>query len=89
MNPEYVSVHIGQRLAQRRSELKLSLADVSVRCGVSLQQVHRYEIGQNAISAPMLWHLSRCLEAPITYFFDGLDAEGEIQADRCSSSSMR
>jgi transcriptional regulator with XRE-family HTH domain len=79
MTPEDLSLHIGQRLAQRRLELKLSLADVSDRCGVSLQQIHRYEIGQNAISAPMLWQLSKCLDAPIDYFFEGLDAEDEMQ----------
>ena len=72
---EEVSLHIGQRLAAHRRSLNLSLAEVAELCGVTLQQVHRYETGENAISAPMLWLLSRCLKAPIVYFFEGLDAE--------------
>lgn len=69
---EQVSQHIGQRLSARRVGLNLSLAEVARRCGVTLQQIHRYETGENAISAPMLWALSLCLEAPISYFFEGL-----------------
>jgi transcriptional regulator with XRE-family HTH domain len=68
--------HIAKRLAARRAELRLSLAEVSGRCGVSLQQVHRYEVGLNTISAPMLWQLSKCLNVDIRYFFEGLDEKG-------------
>jgi transcriptional regulator with XRE-family HTH domain len=65
--------HIARRLCARRAELRLSLAEVSSRCGVSLQQVHRYEVGLNTVSAPMLWQLSKCLDTDIRYFFEGLD----------------
>lgn len=78
MTTEDVNLHLGRRLAQRRAELGLSLAEVSSRCGVSLQQVHRYEIGANTMSAPMLWQLSRCLGVPVGYFFEGLDAETPV-----------
>jgi transcriptional regulator with XRE-family HTH domain len=68
-----VTEHVAKRLSQRRAELRLSLADVSARCGVSLQQIHRYEVGANTMSVEMLWQLSKCLNVPVTYFFDGLD----------------
>ena len=73
MRPEEVSSHVARRLAARRAELGLSLSEVSRRCGVSLQQIHRYEIGSNIISAPMLWQLSKCLDVDIRYFFEGLE----------------
>jgi transcriptional regulator with XRE-family HTH domain len=73
-SPDEVSAHVARRLAARRSELGLSLSEVSRRCGVSLQQIHRYEIGSNIISAPMLWQLSKCLDVDIHYFFEGLDS---------------
>jgi len=72
---EEVSRHIGRQLSARRHNLSLSLAEVAQRCGVTLQQVHRYETGENTISAPMLWSLSRCLKTPIAYFFEGLDLD--------------
>jgi len=73
-SPDQVSSHVARRLAARRAELGLSLSEVSRRCGVSLQQIHRYEIGSNIISAPMLWQLFKCLDVDIHYFFEGLDS---------------
>ncbi len=70
-----ISLHIGSRLTARRLRLRLSLADVAQRCGVTLQQIHRYETGANTISAPMLWSLAQCLDVDVAYFFDGLPAE--------------
>ena len=71
-----ISEHLARRLAGRRAELRLSLAEVSGRCGVSLQQIHRYEVGLNTVSAPMLWQLSKCLNVDIRYFFEGMDEDG-------------
>jgi transcriptional regulator with XRE-family HTH domain len=82
MTPEAISLEIGRKLRERRRELRLSLAQVAGRCGVSFQQVHKYEIGHNAISAPMLWTLARCLGVPIGYFFEGLDASASTELER-------
>ncbi|MDM9628470.1 helix-turn-helix domain-containing protein [Rhizobium sp. S152] len=40
---------IGKRIRERRKLLGLSLADVGAEIGVSLQQVHKYETGCNAL----------------------------------------
>jgi len=72
MNADDISFHIGRRLSERRRSLGLSLAEVSSRCGVTLQQIHRYETGDNTISAPMLWTLARCLGVDLAWFFEGL-----------------
>ena len=73
MSQEQVAAHVAKQLSRRRSELGLSLAEVASRCGVSLQQIHRYEIGANTVSVAMLWRLSKCLGVGVQYFFDGLD----------------
>jgi transcriptional regulator with XRE-family HTH domain len=72
-----ITLEIGRQLARRRRDLDLSLADVAERCGVSLQQVHKYERGQSTVSAPMLYRLARCLGVRIAYFFETLEAELE------------
>jgi transcriptional regulator with XRE-family HTH domain len=82
MTSDAISLEIGRKLRQRRQELRLSLAQVAERCGVSFQQIHKYEIGHNAISAPMLWTLARCLDVPISYFFEGLEAPRVDPGDR-------
>jgi transcriptional regulator with XRE-family HTH domain len=70
---EEINLAVGKRLAVRRKELRLSLAQVSRRCGVSLQQIHRYEIGHTPLSVAMLVQLSKCLDAPLSYFFEVLE----------------
>jgi transcriptional regulator with XRE-family HTH domain len=73
LDRDLVAAHVAKRLTLRRAELALSLAQVSARCGVSLQQIHRYETGDNAMSVGMLWQLSKCLDTTIQFFFEGLD----------------
>ena len=68
MAPEEIHRLVGKRLADRRRELRLSVAQVSQRCDVSLQQIHKYETGQTALSAPMLVQLARCLDVSAGYF---------------------
>lgn len=80
MTNDDITLQIGRRLAERRRDLDLSLADVAERCGVSLQQIHKYERGQSTISAPMLYRLSRCLGVPVSYFFQDLEALAQVQA---------
>ncbi len=73
MRQEQVVAHVARQLSRRRSDLGLSLAEVASRCGVSLQQIHRYEIGANTLSVAMLWQLAECLGVSVQYFFEGLD----------------
>ena len=73
MTPEDITMAVWQRLAERRRELRLSLAQVSARCGVSLQQIHKYETGQTPLSVPMLVQLSRCLDAPLGYLLEPVE----------------
>ena len=75
MATEDINLHIGRRLTTRRLSLGLSLAEVAQKCGVTLQQIHRYETGANSISVSMLWSLSRCLGVDIAYFFEGLSTD--------------
>ncbi len=70
--PDPVDVHVGQRLRQRRTLLGMSQEKLAKAFGVSFQQVQKYERGANRISASRLHLLTRILDVPITYFFEGL-----------------
>lgn len=78
MTAAEINIAVGQQLAKRRRELGLSLARVSERCSVSLQQIHKYETGQTTISAPMLHQLSECLRVPVGYFFETLEQPASL-----------
>lgn len=69
---EEINIAVGKRIGARRRQLQLSLAQMSERCGVSLQQIHKYETGQSAVSTPMLVKLARCLDVPPGYFLEDL-----------------
>lgn len=67
-----VDEHIGQRLQLRRVMLGLSQKDLANSCGVSFQQIQKYETAGNRISASRLFELSTILETPVSFFFMGL-----------------
>lgn len=80
MTNHEIMAEIGKRLTARRRELDLPLAGVAERCGVSLQQVHKYETGQSIVSAPMLYRLARCLGVPVAWFYEGLERRSEASS---------
>lgn len=87
-----VDVHIGSRVKQRRVQLDISQQKLSDAIGVTFQQLQKYESGQNRISASRLFQLSKSLEVPISYFFEGLSraaAPSEHRADLATLFSTR
>ena len=77
LDDDTVTALVASRLSRRRRDLDMTLAELARGCGISLQQVHRYEIGANVISATMLWQLSRRLRVPVAWFFDELEDHRE------------
>ena len=49
--------------------LAMTQEDLANRVHLSPQQLQKYEIGENRISAARLFKLSKILEVPITWFF--------------------
>jgi len=60
---------IGRRLRQRRILLAISQEELARRIGLSFQQLQKYEVGENRISAARLFKLSEILAVPISWFF--------------------
>jgi transcriptional regulator with XRE-family HTH domain len=65
---------IGRRLRARRRLMGLTQAAVGEACGLTFQQIHKYETGLMMIPASRLWKLSGALGVPVGYFFEGLPA---------------
>lgn len=70
--PTAVDEHIGQRVQLRRLMMGLSQKDLAKICGVTFQQIQKYESAGNRISASRLFELSTALETPVSFFFSGL-----------------
>jgi transcriptional regulator with XRE-family HTH domain len=63
---------VGRRIRERRVMLGLTQQQLAELIGVTYQQAHKYERGINRVSAGRLYEIARVLNAPITYFYEGL-----------------
>ena len=73
-----VDVHVGSRVRLRRQVMKMSQEKLGDQLGVTFQQVQKYERGSNRVGASRLWRMSRVLDVPVGFFFDGLGEEGSV-----------
>jgi transcriptional regulator with XRE-family HTH domain len=65
-------IHVGKLIRLRRQYLRMSQEGLGNALGLTFQQVQKYEIGQNRVSASRLFDIAGALRVPITFFFDGL-----------------
>lgn len=75
-----VDLLIGQRIRQRRVDVKMSQTQLGNYLGVSFQQVQKYENGKNRVSASTLFRISEILCVDLNYFVSGLN-ESKILCD--------
>ena len=82
-----VDRHIAQRLQLRRVMLGLSQTDLARKCGVSFQQIQKYETAGNRIPVARLFDLSQALETSVAFFYSGLP--GNFPPETKAIRSMR
>ena len=76
-----VNLHIGRRLRMRRLVAGLTQQRLGQAVGVRFQQIQKYECGANKLSAAKLGEIARALNVSVTFFYEGLAAEGEPHND--------
>lgn len=74
-----IDTRIGERIRLRRHELGLTQSDVGHKIGVAFQQVQKYEVGTNRVSASRLLVLAEVLDVPVGYFLGIGDAAAGIE----------
>ena len=72
MTSNAIDQHIGHRLQLRRTMMGVSLKDLARTCGVTFQQIQKYESADNRISASRLFEIGLALQTPASFFFVGL-----------------
>lgn len=65
MRDEAIYVAIGRRLRARRRMVELTQAQVAARCGLTFQQIHKYEAGAVAMPVARLVQLAAVLQTPL------------------------
>jgi len=70
-----VDVHVGKRVRHRRWMVGKTQQQLAEQVGIKFQQIQKYETGMNRISASRLWDIADALTAPVSFFFEGIDAK--------------
>jgi transcriptional regulator with XRE-family HTH domain len=84
-SPNPIDIHVGSRVRLRRLLLGMSQEKLGDELGVTFQQVQKYERGANRIGASRLYRVSKVLQVPVGFFFEGLDgapATGFAEGDQ-------
>jgi len=72
--PNPIDRHVGSRVRMRRVLLGMSQEKLGEALGLTFQQVQKYEKGTNRIGASRLQQISRSLDVPPAFFFEGAPA---------------
>lgn len=70
--PNFVDVHVGNRIRMRRQLIGMSQEKLGELLGITFQQVQKYEKGSNRISASRLFYAAKTLAVPVQFFFEDL-----------------
>ena len=75
-----VDVHVGKRIRQRRWLTGMTQQQLAQKVGIKFQQIQKYETGANRVSASRLWDIADALDVPVSFFFEGIEAEESAEA---------
>jgi transcriptional regulator with XRE-family HTH domain len=87
MGDESIYRAIGRRLRARRRLLGLTQRRVAECCGLTFQQIQKYEAGQVALPVGRLVAIARALAAPPSAFVDDLDPPAQSPAASVTAAS--
>ena len=79
--PHPVDVHVGKRVRHRRWLVGMTQQQLAEKVGIKFQQIQKYETGANRISASRLWDISKAMDVPVNFFFEGLDDQNDVVAE--------
>ena len=87
--PNPVDQHVGSRVRMRRMMLAMSQTNLGNALGLTFQQVQKYEKGTNRIGASRLQQISRTLQVPVAFFFEGAPTAWEGNSARTAGRDVR
>ena len=64
------NLSVGQKIRQKRLEQKLTQSQLADKCGITFQQIQKYEKGANGCSAFRIKEIADHLKVNVVYFFE-------------------
>jgi transcriptional regulator with XRE-family HTH domain len=88
--PDPMDLALGAAVRIRRRTIGMSQEALAEQCGVSFQQIQKYENGANRISFSRLVQIARALRCRVVDLMDVLDTPGqEVSGDMDLLTRMR
>ena len=81
LGPNATDRYVGQRIRGARLLANMSQEKLSHICGLTFQQIQKYEKGTNRVSASRLVQISQAVNKPPEYFFDGAPGVNGMPSD--------
>jgi transcriptional regulator with XRE-family HTH domain len=75
--PDPIDRHVGSRVRMQRVLMKMSQEKLGEALGLTFQQIQKYEKGTNRIGASRLQQISKTLNVPPSFFFEGAPTTGD------------
>jgi transcriptional regulator with XRE-family HTH domain len=76
-----IDIQVGNRVRIRRMLIGMSQEKLGDLLGLTFQQVQKYEKGVNRIGAGRLFEVSRILNVPVDFFYEGVSASGQPETE--------
>src|SRR5277367_2187353 len=70
-----IDIQVGNRVRIRRMLIGMSQERLGDLLGLTFQQVQKYEKGVNRIGAGRLYEVSRILNVPVDFFYEGIASQ--------------
>jgi DNA-binding XRE family transcriptional regulator len=69
-SPTFIDVYIGAHIRKHRLALHLTQRQLAKKLGVTMQQLQKYETGDNRVSAARLYEICKTLNVGIASMFE-------------------
>ena len=75
--PQAVDRHVGSRVRMQRLLSGISQEKLGEACGITFQQIQKYEKGMNRMGASRLHQIARVLQVPVEFFYEGAPSDSQ------------
>jgi transcriptional regulator with XRE-family HTH domain len=72
-SPRATDVAVGAKIRETRLLRGMSQEKLATACGITFQQIQKYEHGTNRVGASRLIEISKILDVPVSHFFAGTE----------------
>src|SRR5215207_7472307 len=74
-----VDRYVAARIRERRIIMGMTQPQLAALIKITYQQLHKYEVGRNRISAGWLFQIAEALGVEVGYFYEGVASSAEFK----------